>query len=161
MFPLQVGICYILPYNQIIKMNNQIFRIRMAWFRPRLVCVGSEQTHLWEFLRKTICSWMSPICPIWEVSLYVLAKVRLKHNWTIWWNTFAAMKSIKLPLHSDLQYPPMSPQLRQNEVHRILGNNQTISVDVAGCRLATRPIETRNKTDISIFWDIDHTNTFI
>ena len=36
-FPLQVGICYILPYdhiikrnNRTIKMNNQIFRIKMA-----------------------------------------------------------------------------------------------------------------------------------
>ena len=29
-FPPQVGICYILPYNQIIKMNNQISRTRMT-----------------------------------------------------------------------------------------------------------------------------------
>ena len=48
MFPLQVGICYILPYNQIIKrnnqiikMNNQIFRIKMA---PRLACVSSNDS---------------------------------------------------------------------------------------------------------------------
>ena len=31
------------PYNQIIKTNNQIFKITIVWIRPRLVVVGSNE----------------------------------------------------------------------------------------------------------------------
>ena len=48
-FPLQLEICYILPYNQIIernnqiiKMNNQIFKITITRIRPWLGFVGSN-----------------------------------------------------------------------------------------------------------------------
>ena len=41
-FPLQIQICFILPYNQIIKTNNQIFKITVLRIRPRLTDVGSK-----------------------------------------------------------------------------------------------------------------------
>ena len=56
-FPLQVGICCILPYsyqimkrnNQIIKMNNQIFKITVAWIHPRLACINTNELDInWE-----------------------------------------------------------------------------------------------------------------
>ena len=49
MFPLQLQICIILLYNQVIKRNNQIirtnnqiFKILIAYIRPRLADVGSK-----------------------------------------------------------------------------------------------------------------------
>ena len=50
MFPLQLQICFISPYNQIIKRNNQIiktnnqlFKTTVMWIRPRLADVGNNQ----------------------------------------------------------------------------------------------------------------------
>ena len=48
MFPLLLQICFISPYNQIIKRNNhiiktnnQIFKTTNMWIRPRLADVGN------------------------------------------------------------------------------------------------------------------------
>ena len=42
MFPLQLQICFILLYNQIIKRNNQIFKISIVYILPRLADVGNN-----------------------------------------------------------------------------------------------------------------------
>ena len=49
MFPVQLQICFILPYNQIIKRNsqiiktnNQIFKTTNMWIRLRLTDVGNK-----------------------------------------------------------------------------------------------------------------------
>ena len=48
-FSLQVGICYILPYNQIIKRNNQIIKMNNQIFRIKLACVRSnDSVHNWK-----------------------------------------------------------------------------------------------------------------
>ena len=56
MFPLQLQICFILLYNQIMKrnnqiirMNNQIFKILIAYIRLRLADVGSNVVLLRNF----------------------------------------------------------------------------------------------------------------
>ena len=48
MFTLQVEICFIVPYseiikrnNQIIKINDQISQITILQIHPRLTCIGS------------------------------------------------------------------------------------------------------------------------
>ena len=81
MFPLQVGICYILPYNQIIKrnnqilrMNNQIFRIKMARIRSRLACVGSNDSvhnrkiaaHILETIQQLKKEYRNAVIPMRE-----------------------------------------------------------------------------------------------
>ena len=44
-FTLPVEICFIVPYSQIIKRNNQIVKINdqitTLQIRPRLTCIGS------------------------------------------------------------------------------------------------------------------------
>ena len=43
-FTMQVEICFIVPYCQIIKRNNQIIKINdqiSLQIRPRLACIGS------------------------------------------------------------------------------------------------------------------------
>ena len=38
-FPLQVEICFTLSYNQLIKINNHIFKTRIAWIPLRLAVI--------------------------------------------------------------------------------------------------------------------------
>ena len=81
MLPLQVGICYDLPYNQIIrrhnqiiKMNNQIFRMKMACIRPRLACVSSNGSvhkrkiaaHILEAIQQLKKKYQNAVIPMRE-----------------------------------------------------------------------------------------------
>ena len=80
-FPLQVGICYILPHNQIIKrnnqivkMNNQIFRIKMARIHSRLACVSSNNSvhnrkiaaHILKTIEQLKKEYQNPVIPMRE-----------------------------------------------------------------------------------------------
>ena len=42
MFPLQLQICFVLPYSEIIKTNNQILKITIVLIRPKLADVSSK-----------------------------------------------------------------------------------------------------------------------
>ena len=138
-FPLQLQICFILPYNQIIKRNNQIIRIAIVSMRPRLADAGSKQSA--PMLHLVTDGFFDIVNLVWDIHPYIctvfpfMTALFLVKYWLINKHLFD-----NYPNHSMLHNPATQTQKQSAtlqcvncdenlDLNRVFGHSKWLSSD--------------------------------